>query len=324
MIFWSCTSRSFVPPELSDERFSDVFVSAVSLHLARCLHEPHSDEALNLGPFLITCLIEYSIICAAVMFILWKNVGFRPHKRNKSRRQHFRVDCSSAARGFFLGILFFIAIVVTLLTLFFDNTSYPDPVMEQRTQDRKLHIYLTVEIVLFVIIILATILTGVYFRKLRESKRTKEPASLLLDDILLIVALVGELIFCMFRLIALLSVESIDPKQPILAFLRMIQVMLQTVLIMVGQRLESGNSADKKPGRNLVTFLLIVNIALWVSNMFETQKTKINENVVAYYNRSSPYAYTSTLPLTIFYRFHSSACLYEIWKNAYKSRTDFI
>ena len=28
----------------------------------------------------------------------------------------------------------------------------------------------------------------------------------------------------------------------------------------------------------------------------------------------------ATVPLTIFYRFHSSVCLAEIWKNAYKTR----
>lgn len=71
----------------------------------------------NASPFLFPCTIEYSLICAVILYEMWKNIKSIPnierHRRNSIKPQlllpqrpsahHFSVDCSRAHRGMFGG-----------------------------------------------------------------------------------------------------------------------------------------------------------------------------------------------------------------------------
>src|SRR5271165_6217412 len=103
----------------------------------------------------------------------------------------------------------------------------------------------------------------------------------------------------------------------------MTQCIVQTMLILYGQRVVLHNPAveNEKPGRQAITFLLVVNITLWLLNTFEMQGTTSNALLLDYYGDDTwAMIVHSTVPLTILYRFHSSVCLAEIWKQAYKTR----
>lgn len=64
-----------------------------------------------------------------------------------------------------------------------------------------------------------------------------------------------------------------------------------------------------------------MNISLWLINTFETQKTSSNSVMISFYAKSGWTTMVhSTVPLCIFYRFHSSVCFAEIWKNTYKTK----
>ena len=40
------------------------------------------------GPFLFPCTIEYSLICAAVLFVMWKNIADEhEHYKNQKKRR---------------------------------------------------------------------------------------------------------------------------------------------------------------------------------------------------------------------------------------------
>lgn len=55
-------------------------------------------------------------------------------------------------------------------------------------------------------------------------------------------------------------------------------------------------------------------------NTFEAQKAGVTENIVRYFgSKAWALLVRGCSPLTIFYRFHSSACFAEIWKHAFKS-----
>ena len=111
------------------------------------------------------------------------------------------------------------------------------------------------------------------------------------------------------------------------------------------RRIHSNNHDASKPGRQVVTFLLICNITMWVIYTFEVQKVKdspvqvkktlifsSNYNFFFYKYRIKYfqlrfygfYAWSMIqrvcLPLCIFFRFHSSVILVEIWKNSYKTK----
>lgn len=80
----------------------------------------------------------------------------------------------------------------------------------------------------------------------------------------------------------------------------------------------SDNSMASKPGKQFVTFLLIANVSLFFFHTLEGMKSVFGENMNSN-RRTRPYAslIVGVAPLIVFYRFHSSVCLAEIWKHCY-------
>lgn len=60
------------------------------------------------APFLFPCTIEYSLICAVILFEIWNNIA-REHKEeevhHKKDNQQISINCSNSQRGMFGGIL---------------------------------------------------------------------------------------------------------------------------------------------------------------------------------------------------------------------------
>jgi len=75
----------------------------------------------------------------------------------------------------------------------------------------------------------------------------------------------------------------------------------------------------KKPGRELVTFLTIANVTLWVYYTFSVKNVDVQDERYKFYGDVlwSILNHLS-LPLIMFYRFHSSVCLVDIWRHSYE------
>jgi Otopetrin len=86
----------------------------------------------NVSPFLFPCTIEYSLICAVILFEMWKKVKSIP-EINKARKSslkpgagghahksayHFSIDCSKAQRGMFAGIVVIVMTIISLIMYF--------------------------------------------------------------------------------------------------------------------------------------------------------------------------------------------------------------
>jgi hypothetical protein len=85
----------------------------------------------NASPFLFPCTIEYSLICAVILFEMWKKVRSIP-EINKARRNsqkpgpghqvksayQFSIDCSKAHRGMFAGIVIIVMTIICLIMYF--------------------------------------------------------------------------------------------------------------------------------------------------------------------------------------------------------------
>lgn len=101
----------------------------------------------------------------------------------------------------------------------------------------------------------------------------------------------------------------------------MIEVLVQTNFIIDGMRRcsETRYLRFKKPGRELITFAILLNITYWIVATFETKSVEQYKTEIEYYG-PLPYMFIShtTLPVMLFYRYHSSVCLAEIWNRAYK------
>lgn len=82
----------------------------------------------QLSPFLFPCTIEYSLICAVILFEMWKTVKSIPDI-DKTRKNsvkpvaqkpahHFSVDCSQSHKGLFFGILIIVMTIISMIMYF--------------------------------------------------------------------------------------------------------------------------------------------------------------------------------------------------------------
>ncbi|CEF63987.1 Otopetrin family-containing protein [Strongyloides ratti] len=118
----------------------------------------------------------------------------------------------------------------------------------------------------------------------------------------------------------------------ILVFItRIIESTLQALFILIASRMKASSKYArlKKPGKQFVTFLLIANVSLFFFHTLEGMKcifgntdSQVTEDVSE--SRINAENYLSLVyavsPLVIFYRFHSSVCLAEIWKHCYSEK----
>ena len=87
------------------------------------------------SPLLCPCAIEYSLICAAILYVMWKNVASAEYDKDRRAlanssaagrrsRHHYSVDCGKANKGLFSGI-FVLVLTITSLILFFALINHP-------------------------------------------------------------------------------------------------------------------------------------------------------------------------------------------------------
>ncbi|XP_068219775.1 proton channel OtopLc isoform X11 [Palaemon carinicauda] len=283
-----------------------------------------SDSAPYLYPF----IVEYSLIGASVLYIMWKHIGRNPRFvydpevagdgiSVASRRCHSRVDCVGASKGLFCGLLVLVASLICLILFF---------VLVNRDELRMLAIYLAdcshCGIMFFSII--AIFIGFVRVRQLKFHGEREEE----LDDILLMVSAFGLFAYAVFSSVAgSLSAYTKEPNLLVMVtgILSVLQVIIQMVFIKDTQRRQVSLPEHErtKPGRQVVTFLLICNLTMWVIYTFETQKVEANPVQLEFFGEL-PWTILlrCTLPLAIFHRFHSTVVLAAIWKNSYKTRIE--
>lgn len=286
----------------------------------------------NASPFLFPCTIEYSLICAAILYVMWKNIGqFRQVTTSNmdsaslshvlvhgSRHRHYyQVDCAKANKGLFTGIIVLVLSIICLIIFF---------VLINKPQYKYLAILEAhiAELVLYLLTTLAVVIALVQVRELKYN-----PHQIMeLDSILLVVAQSGLYLFTMFSVIG--GHFTIDQNTILVlltALVCLIQGTFQTIFILDASRRCAGNSdqAHRKPGREMVTFLLVCNFAMWAINTLETRRADSNPVQMEFYGFWAWTIITHvTTPLTIFFRFHSTVCLCDIWKRTYKVKAEYV
>ncbi|CAJ0583216.1 unnamed protein product, partial [Mesorhabditis spiculigera] len=274
--------------------------------------------------FMYTCVVEYSLICAGVAFVFWTSISSKREDVEKKlgKRNVITMDCSRTSEGLFGGFLVVISCIISIL-LFNAYSS---------KKELAQWIFLGTNAAYFILAILVSLLAFYRMRVLlfaKEKETEAEESAELLDQILLVVGLIGELVYCIGGIMAFTNNSQKENLSYLLfgvQLLRLVQVSLQSGLIMVSGRLELRMDDEEivryKPGKQIVTLMLMINCALFLMNIFEAQKAGITEEIVALYgNQAWALLVRGCSPLTIFYRFHSSACFAEIWKKTFKVRS---
>jgi len=148
------------------------------------------------------------------------------------------------------------------------------------------------------------------------------------DDVLLIFGQIGLLSYNVFTVIAACH-EMAENKDSVLVLITALAVILQAVtqtLFILDASRRTTNSADqqrRKPGREVVTFLLVANFAMWTVSTLDKSRADVNPVQLQFYGLWSWIIITNvSMPLAIFYRFHSTVVLCEIWKRCYKAKPD--
>ncbi|XP_030381071.1 proton channel OtopLc [Scaptodrosophila lebanonensis] len=279
------------------------------------------------SPFLFPCTIEYSLICAAILYVMWRSIS-RPQSNTPQRPDmisspmkrsphHYSVDCARAHKGLFVGILILVLTIISLI-IFFVLISRPEFVALAVTE-------VTIcELLIYGTATIATLLGMIQIRHLQYDAYR----SFSLDDILLVGAQTGSFLYNIFTVIAgHFTLRSDDMLVPINALASIVQTACQTMFILDASRRQavSPEHIRKKPGREIVTFMLVVNLAMWAISTLEKSRAESHPIQLNFYGLWAWTIITHvSMPLAIFYRFHSTVCLCEIWKRAYKLKPTYM
>lgn len=279
------------------------------------------------SPFLFPCTIEYSLICAAILYVMWRGIcrpnppdpPLRiegPHSPCKRSPHHYSVDCARAHKGLFIGILILVLTIISLI-LFFVLISRPEFVSLAVTE-------VTIcELIIYATATIATLIGMVQVRHLKYDAFR----SFQLDDILLVGAQTGLFLYSTFTVIGgHFTLRRDTILVLITALASIVQTACQTMFILDASRRNAATQEHmrRKPGREIVTFLLVANLAMWAISTLEKSRAESHPIQLNFYGLWAWTIITHvSMPLAIFYRFHSTVCLCEIWKRAYKMKPSY-
>ncbi|XP_055910098.1 proton channel OtopLc isoform X4 [Eupeodes corollae] len=288
------------------------------------------------APYLYPFIIEYSLIGAVVLYVMWKHIGRYPRHMNDEDLEHRlevmlsrravamaqqarsgRVDCVGSSKGLFFGLLLLVGSLICLILFF---------VLVRHPQFSLLAIYLAdaSHCALMAFAVLAIIIGFIRVKSLKF--RCEEQSNL--NDILLRISAFGLFTYSVFSVIAG-SLKALESEPNLLVMITGIGAVFQVVLQLLfiadvsRRRVHLPEHDRSKPGRQIVTFLLICNVSMFAIYTFEAQKVFANPVQLDFYG-FVPWSIIQrvTLPLCIFHRFHSAVTLAEIWKTTYKARLE--
>jgi hypothetical protein len=147
-----------------------------------------------------------------------------------------------------------------------------------------------------------------------------------LDNTLLVISQAGMYLYSVFSIVGLNYAEETNaPGGVAVEILALMQTTAQTILVLDASSRRCRTKVDRKrkPGRQLLTFLLVANAAVWMINVMQKGHAEYSPARLKFFGVWPWTVITHiSMPLAIFYRFHSNICLFEIWKASYKLKRE--
>ncbi|BFZ11337.1 hypothetical protein BsWGS_14377 [Bradybaena similaris] len=282
--------------------------------------------------YLYPCTIEYSLVCACVLYVMWTNVGegittakaescsdigtqdSDEDSDDEQGHHKMSVDCASSSRGLFLGIFLFVAAVVCLVCYYVLSST------ATHVTSGTLLGHICEEVIL-VVTFVATIIASVQMHQMHFSVKQKVG----IEEILTLISISGLLLYGAWSIVAaMFYLNTLHGRLTVITnFFMVVQAASQAAFTFLALRASARDNEQlrTKPGRECVTFLLICNFALWVINTFETQRLEHNQTQVDFYGTTAWSIFSHiSVPLGIYFRFHSTVNLSIIWKKAWKKK----
>ncbi|XP_071559378.1 proton channel OtopLc isoform X2 [Temnothorax americanus] len=280
-------------------------------------------------PFLYPFIVQFSLIAAAVTFVMGQNVGrSRLTKQkfhgSKDLSSHSRVGCDGSSKGLFLGILCMVAGIVVILIFLVvrEDENFPSATLSWLTCGT-----------LIGILTLSSLMTASGLVQVRQiSVVMRAPAAL--DSLLSNVSLFGVQLYSVFTIVVCacsLAMSDQDETEDTrarhimllsMSILQLVQCFAQSTLIAETSRRSCITRFQMlaKPGRQVITFLLFSNAVLWAFDTVITQNWLSQELQLRFFGVLAWGVLSRIgLPLLIFYRFHSCVLLLEAWNKCYRT-----
>ncbi|GBP35858.1 Proton channel OtopLc [Eumeta japonica] len=291
----------------------------------------------NVSPYLYPFSVEFNILIVGIFYIIWHNIGECEKETDDNDDNYtnssldetntlckiptaseendytsnfvIHADCHASNRGLFAGLIVTI-ILIGMLIIGFIFSSVGEEFMELG--------YLLNDCTKLALHSLMLLTVVVAYNQTRKLDINQHPISLL-DDILLFVCLPAFFMETVFTMVATVSIVNVIKFLDVT--IMSLQVIIQTAFLVDGLRRCSNSRKLRrtKPGRELLMFLLIANVAMWIFNTFSYKSPESLDERYTFYGKVlwSILGHI-TLPLIMFYRFHSSVCFADIWDSAYK------
>ncbi|CEF59533.1 Otopetrin family-containing protein [Strongyloides ratti] len=278
----------------------------------------------HFGAIMYTCIVEYSLICAGITFSLWRNMSVCKNKdlTYVSRKKHIRIDCSNTTTGLFSGLAF-LTTTLTCTALFYSFQMVHEG-------QKAIVLFNTTDLLQYSITIFVCCFAAwkMRFFQYNDIKNVSLRNQQYLDSLLLLLGVMGELLYSITGVVGLLGAKEFNSFNILLIIthlVRLCQVATQSCLIYIAMHLKACTEGlindKKKPGKEIITFLIICNMSMFIMNMLETGHVGASEEIINFYGKYSWIVLVRSFsPLTIFYRFHSAVCFVEIWKNVYSNK----
>lgn len=278
-------------------------------------------QSSKIMPYMYPFSIEYNLCLAVLWYLVWTHIGKESARRHDRETVSLdgnertvayesnlviRADCHASNKGLFAGLFVLLLSLVAMLMFFIGLHS--EPVL-------SLYVLHGQEVMLAGLLLLSTLCS--YWHTCRFHLLPHQPASL--DAVLLMIPMP-----CFFvnNLLAV-TAEMADGNYWRSALLALItlQVVLQTVFIIdaMHRSFPSDPLLFRKPGREFITFAVLLNLTSWIVYTFQMRASEQFFSESVFYGQTLWMIVShTTLPLMLFYRFHASVCLADIWKFAYE------
>ncbi|CAL4093703.1 unnamed protein product, partial [Meganyctiphanes norvegica] len=285
----------------------------------------------SFSPFLYPLAVEFNLLQVGLWICIWQNLGrIEKHEKlpsiqkvnEENSTENFQsnliisVDCHSSNRGLFIGLFGAISTIISIIIIFVYTYSSD---LKESSPERYTNGMFIRSITELALLMSLTITVIIAYRSIQQLDLIKHFVSSV-DKILLFVSHPFIFLFAFLNIVAYQQSGKYDFMVVMVFYI--VQSVVQTLFICDGLH-RCSNDVDlqhKKPGREVVTYLVITNVTMWLYESLQMNTYGANEQGIEFYGETMWRILVHvTMPLCLFYRFHSSVCIADIWKDAYEA-----
>ncbi len=276
-----------------------------------------TDDILSrAAPYLYPCSVEYGLLAMTVLALLLSGLDDSQYLPPTGRPTE--INCHKTHKGLFFGIVTLAGTCVSII-LFFSYLEVSSPQMDTSTL-----IFQVTDLVLHVVLLLGVVVAWAQITKLSFMPQ----AEYCLKDFVLLASLFGTVFFNFLQVIptvrAIISgpatVTGILSVARCLAGLCASLLQAGFLLDLSSRYLSMDEEWEQKPGRHAVTFLLFLNISLWLVRSFHFKQLGVQSwdpETLSYGALAWQLAVHALVPVLAFHYLYCSAWLARLWHDLY-------